>query len=575
MSTEHPHDEHLTLESLLEPSSWKLPGFRTDVPPTDPARSQTETLDRLDVSLALLAKYRNSLRPFSRLTSDILIIIFQQLVQDYSDPHEASFGSYSWMGVAQVCQIWRDVVLTSAILWTNISTRYPKYALACIERSGDAALSLVVYTGSSRDNVAAVLDAVLPHVKRLRRLIVPSNYLRSSDDTVHELLRPLVESPAPMLESLETEKIRADQGWVTMPTVFTGTTPGLRRLRIHFMVPEPSSVSLSNLRVLTLCGRKHTPIILAVSRFLDLLEGCPLVEILKVEKANFTASDVVESRRVELKHLQVFELGRADASPVMDIFSHLVIPECAIRMKVWMDRYEENKFHIGLPLPVDLDPNHHLHDIRKIHVDFMNGYEGVEITGATGAKASTPFWISGLITSNTISQLGDMDAIAGTVFKSLANAFDFDVLEEFAITEMRNNLRWTGYTKKLWMDTFRRMPMLKALYITLEGGYDEGICRALLAALSTRDERTGNFLCPNLESITVWGDKTWSSLQCYIMAEQRAKAGKPLKKVSMKLSHYTSFSDPADTDLPLLRQYVENVDLEPIDIEFPDFPEWS
>ena len=477
------------------------------------------------------------------------------------------------MGIAQVCQLWRDVALSSTILWTNISTRYPKSALACIERSGDAALSLFVYANSSRDNVAEVLGAMTPHVKRLRRLIIPSNYLRNSNETIHELLRPLMELPAPMLEVLETDKIRTDLGWVTMPTVFSGQTPNLTRLRIHFMVPEPTSVSLSRLRVLTICGRKHTPITLCVSRFLDLLEECPLLEIVKVEKSNFVRADDEENRQVELPRLRVLEMGRTDASAVMDVFEHIVMPACAIKLKVWMDRYQENRFYIGIPSPADLNPTHHLHDIRKIHVNYMNGYEGVEISGATGPNASTPFWISGLLTANTISNLGDMDAIAGTVFKSLAAAFDFDSLEEFAITEYRNNARWTGYTKKLWMDTFRRMPTLKALYITLDGGYDEGFSRPLLTALSTPDERTGCLPCPNLEKIVVSGDKTWSSLQCYIMAEQRANAGHPLKRVSMRLSHYASFSDPAETDLPLLRRFVETVDLEPIEIEIPELPE--
>ncbi|THH30376.1 hypothetical protein EUX98_g3836 [Antrodiella citrinella] len=566
---------HMSLDGLLEPSSWQLPYFTANATPGAPEQSITDTLDRLDVSLALLAKYRNSLRPFNRITADILVAIFRELARDYSDPHETSFGSYPWMGVAQVCQFWRDVALTSAILWTNISTRYPKSALACVERSGDASLSLFVYHNSSRDNVASVLEAMLPNIKRLRRLIVPSNYLRTSDDNIHELLRPLMEVPAPMLEVLETDKVRAEPGWVTMPTVFTGHTPSLTRLRIHVMVPEITSVSLSKLRVLTLCGRKHTPIIVGVSKFLDLLEACPLLEIVKVDKSNFSHAEDDESRNIELNHLRVLEMGRTDASAVMDVFSHLTIPECAIRLKVWMDRYEENKFHVGIPLPMDLNPTHHLRDIRKMHVSYMNGYEGVEISGATGAKGSTPFWISGLLTSSTITHLGDMDSIAGTVFKSLANAFDFDSLEEFAITEMRNNARWTGYTKKLWTDTFRRMPMLKSLYITLDGGYDEGICRAVLSALSTRDDRTGNFLCPILEKIVVWGDKTWSSLQCYKLAKERSKAGHPLKKVSMRLSHYTSFSDPAETDLPYLREYVECVDLEPMDIEFPEFPNWS
>ena len=57
------------------------------------------------------------------------------------------------------------------------------------------------------------------------------------------------------------------------------------------------------------------------------------------------------------------------------------------------------------------------------------------------------------------------------------------------------------------------------------------------------------------------------------MAEERHKAGHPLKRVSMRLPHYASFDNPDDTDLPLLRRYVETVNLEPVDIEFPGWPD--
>ena len=85
-------------------------------------------------------------------------------------------------------------------------------------------------------------------------------------------------------------------------------------------------------------------------------------------------------------------------------------------------------------------------------------------------------------------------------------------------------------------------------------------------------DRSGNLFCPHLESIDVYGDKTWSSLQCYAIAMARSEKGTPLKRVSMKLSHYATFADSSETDLPLLRKYVETVNLEPQDIVFPDFP---
>lgn len=524
------------------------------------------------MSLALLARYRNSLRPFNRLTPDILVLIFQELVAEHQDPHEDSFGSYPWMGLAQVCHFWRAVALKSPILWTQVSTRHPKAALASVERSAEAPLSLVVSTRSSDEKVSFVIQAILPHATRLRHLYLPSNYLKNSDGNIHQLVQPLVSSAAHMLETLETLKVRAEPGWIPMPIMFAGETPRLTRIKVHFMRPEIHSVSFARLKFLSFTGRKHTPITLNISGLLDILEATPSLEVFRAVKVTFEAPPEDESRKIEVPNLKLLELGRDKASVMADIMNRLILPECAIRLKVWFDRYEDSKFFMGFPHIDDLEPTHPLRDIRKVHVNYLNGYEGIEICGA---MAKNPFTIYGYLESNTISNLGDMDSIAGTVFQSLTKAFDFDSLEEFAITEMRNNARWTGFTKKVWMDTFRRMPKLKSLHITLDGCYDEGISRSILAALSTLDDRTNGLLCPSLERISVWGDKTWSSLCCHRMALDRQKGGHPLKHLSMKLSHYASFSDPSDTDLPYLREVVETVDLEPVDIQFPDFPELS
>ena len=269
-----------------------------------------------------------------------------------------------------------------------------------------------------------------------------------------------------------------------------------------------------------------------------------------------------------MENLQLLQLGRGKASLVSDFLSRLDIPDCAIKVKVHFDRYDENKFFMGFPLPHELDSDHPLNDIRKIHISWINGREGVEIFGATANK---PFLIHGYIEGDTVANLGDMDVISGTFFQSIIRAFNFDSLEEFAMTEYRNSYRWQGIGKKGWEDTFRRMPKLKSFHLTSDGGYDEGFSRSILAALEGVD-RSGNLFCPHLESIDVYGDKTWSSLQCYAIAMARSEKGTPLKRVSMKLSHYATFADSSETDLPLLRKYVETVNLEPQDIVFPDFP---
>ncbi|KAI0797636.1 hypothetical protein C8Q75DRAFT_739100 [Abortiporus biennis] len=560
----------LTLSALLHPKEWKLPGWNdSNFPPQ--AKHSNETLAQLDHSLALLSRYRNSLRPHNRLTPDILVIIFQVLADEHSWPTDSGFGAYPWKGIAQVCHFWREVTLSSAILWTQLSTRHSTAALACVERSGEAPLSLVIHENSSNEKVSSVLKAVAPHINRLQRFFLPINWLKATDGNIHHLLQPILSSPAPMLETLVTPKIRDDSPWIPLPTLFTGHTPNLTHLDICFLRPELRSLSFGRLKTLSFRGRKRAPITMSVSALLDLLEASPNLEVLKTVKVTFSPADEDDTRKVTLDCLKLLEIGREKASVVAEILNRIIFPNStSFHLNVWLDRYEDNKFYIGVPSMELLNLDHTLRDIKKMQINYLNGYEAVEILAVT---SNTSFSINGHLESTTVTNLGDMDAIAGTVFKSLMRSFDFEHLEEFGITEYRNNARWTGFTTQIWTQTFRSMPNLKALYVCLDGCYDEGFSRAILSALSSRDERNGRLLCPSLESLSVSGDKTWSSLQCYNMAEQRSNGGYPLKRVSMRLSHYASFSDPSDTDLPLLRRYVETVDLEAREMSLPEFPE--
>ncbi|KAK7693771.1 hypothetical protein QCA50_003343 [Cerrena zonata] len=563
--------QHLSLDSLLDIPSWQLPGWDDSlaVHGHSAQKPDADTVDKLDVSLAILSRYRNSLRPFNRLTSDILVLIFSQLLSEHADPHNDRFGSYPWMGVAQVCHFWRHVALTTPLLWTHISTRYCTAALACIERSSEAGLSLFIYEDSNEATMSKVLTAIIPHIHRLRHLYVPSNMMKDDNGNIRQVLQPLINSKAPALETFETQFIRFNAAWIPMHTLFTGHTPSLTRLKLHFMLPRLSAASFGKLRVLSFTGRKSTPTTLPMSDFLDILEACPLLEQLRAEKFTLEAARNDDTRKVTLENLQLLQLGRSKGSLVADFLNRLHIPECAIKLKVHFDRYDENKFFMGIPLPHELDSDHPLNDIRKMHISWMNGRDGVEIFGAT---LNQPFHIHGFIEGDTVSNLGDMDVISGTFFQSIIRAFNFDSLEEFGMTEYRNSYRWQGISKKGWEDTFRRMPKLKAFHLTSDGGYDEGFSRSILAALEGPD-RSGNLFCPQLESLDVHGDKTWSSLQCYEIALARKEKGHPLKRVSMKLSHYATFSDSSETDLPLLRKHVETVNLEPQDISFPEFPE--
>jgi hypothetical protein len=504
-------------------------------------------------------------------------MIFAELENDHWDPFQASFGSYSWMIIAKVCHAWREVVLGAPIFWRQLNTKFPSAALAALERSGDAGLCLAIHSDSYSDDALkekalAVVEAVAKQMHRLRWLYVRSDILKADNDQISYLLQPLVKHAAPMLEHLVTQKVRGNGNMIALPTLFNGDTPQLHRLRIHYVSPQLSSISVHRLKHLEFCGRKHTPIVMGISAFLDILEKCPSLKCLDVMKVTWQPAAEDDQRKVRLDNLKYLHMGREKASVMADIMNRLIIPECAVQLQVWYDRYEDNKFHIGIPPEHLLSIDHPLRNITKLHLQFLSGYEGLLIKGQTKGM---PFEIHGFLESDTVTNLGDMDAISCTVFQSVVRALDLEHVEDFCMTEMRSNSRWTTFTRKVWTELFRKTPFLKSFSMFTDPCYDEGFYRAILAAFAHIDERTGKLLCPELERLSVCGDKTWSSLRCYTMAQARHEAGCPLQQVSMRLSHYASFDDPEDTDLPLLRKYVKTVDLNPVEMTFPDWPDTS
>ncbi len=447
--------------------------------------------------------------------------------------------------------------------------------MSALERSCDSGICLAIPTDSFSDDAIKnraleVVEAVAKQMHRLRWLYVRSDVLKSDNDQMSYLLQPLVQHPAPMLEHFITQKIRIGGLMLPLPTLFAGQTPQLHKLRVHYAFPSTTSVTLDKITNLEFCGRKHTPIVMGISDLLDVLEKMPSLKVLDIVKVSWQPAAEEDTRKIELPNLKTLNMGREKGSVMADIMDRLIIPECAFKLQVWYNRYDENKFHVGVPAEHRLAIDHPLRKIKKLHLQFLTGHEGVLIKGQ---MTEMPFEIHGILEADTIGHLGDMDAISGTVFQSLVNSFDLESVEEFGMTELRTNSRWTTYTKKVWTDLFRRMPNLKAFSMLTDPCYDEGFYRSILSVLSSPDTRTGKLLCPELETLCVCGDKTWSSLQCYVMAQQRHEAGHPLKRVSMSLSHYASFNDPEDTDLPLLRKFVETVDLNPVEITFPEWPD--
>ncbi|KAI0748520.1 hypothetical protein C8Q80DRAFT_744096 [Daedaleopsis nitida] len=571
--TEAPSQTRLTLTHLLNPNLWDLPEWNG--PHTTDPHNIAEKVDSLDQSVALLKRYRNSLRPIHRLSPDILALVFVDLVRDYDVPLSSTFGSCSWTYFAHVCYRWRAIALACSSLWTQVSTRYPDAALTCLERSVDAPLTFVVDYQANVTNSKDIVDRILTQMSRVHRIYIPWMHLHGDDGNVSQLLSTLIDAPAPNLETFHLYHVRNDGKCFALPPIFGGNTPRLSSLKLCYSYPRMGCVTYTNLKELYIRGRKRDLITMELSQLLQILEAAPVLEVLLTVKARFIMNDQPEDgeqppRQIRLDNLRRIDIARCSASVTTSLLSRLIIPNCHLRISVWLERRSDFRFLFGIP--DSLSEGHSLRNIRKLQVAYRSAAGGVIIGGMAGGH---PFQVIATVAQGT--DIGDMPTVSGPLLLHIAKTLDLSQLEEFTIAETQYYHPHIGFSKEIWQQVLTQMSSLRTLHIRLQNITDSGFCRVILSALSTPDAITGKLTCPLLETITVVDDKTWSSLQWWRFAKARKAQGHALKRLSLCMPHYENVEDMADTDLTELREVVENVDLDPPDIpdvEFPNNPVW-
>lgn len=497
-------------------------------------------------------------------------------MEDYDDPlNFSTFGACSWGYLAHICWRWRMVALGCSTLWTQISTRYPQAALICLERSVDAPFAFLIDEHATVDSAKEVVERVLPHMGRIRHLYVAWTQLHDDDGNVSPLFSILIDAPAPQLETFHLYRLRTDGKCFALPLLFGGHTPRLSFLKLSYSYPRVDSATFSNLKELYIKGRKRDLITMEVAQLLEILESCPLLEVFVTVKARFVHNQSLEEedqpmRQVRLDNMRRIDIARCSASVVTDLLSRLIVPNCQVRISVWLERRSDFRFLFGVP--DNLSEGHPLRDIRKLQIVYRSSAGGVIIEGMTRTH---PFQIIATIPSG--SDIGDMPTVSGPLLLSIAKTFDLALLEEFTISETHHYNPHIGFSKEVCLQVLAQMPLLRALHIRLQSITDSGFCRVILSALATADEITGKALCPLLDTITLVDDKTWSSLQWWKFAQARKSQGHPLKRLSLCLPHYENVEDMAGTDLTELREVVETVDLDPPDmphVHFQDNIAW-
>ncbi|TCD71754.1 hypothetical protein EIP91_005520 [Steccherinum ochraceum] len=256
----------------------------------DRQRERQELLGRIS---ELKLRY-NALAESAVLPDELLVEIFK--IYALLEIGDRRF-CYSWFKITHVCRHWRDVALQAPVLWSTISfagnTKHPGRALEQLARSGTAPLHLHIFFPKPLCSASTNLTLSIPRAR--------SVYFECEETVAG--LSDAAPSDAPSLSSVKMEGDFAVQllRHCRMPRLQDAHLKA-QTFSWHHGVVQPSITKLS--------VRVESTFIEPVSTFIQVLQGMPLLEELKV-RGRFPRrvdSAVVPSQSVSLPHLAELEL---------------------------------------------------------------------------------------------------------------------------------------------------------------------------------------------------------------------------------------------------------------------------
>ncbi|KDR65857.1 hypothetical protein GALMADRAFT_162350 [Galerina marginata CBS 339.88] len=292
---------------------------------------EREVAEQLDLANYILSKMRvrgNALLHVNRIPVELLALIFE-LTQDLKSPcfppetNDEIRDSNSWLTVTHVCQHWRRIVISVPSLWQNIflgleTKHQDELRDMFASRTGTIAINLTqnfkrqdFISSSSAYSIAKLRVFLVNHQSRLRSLHLSSEAVKISKE-----IWGLLEDEFPALESLhlrfgsEVHGVPGMRG--KLSKILGGRPSNLRRLSLHHISSWPYNLqTFSQLTHLSLRSqlRDRRP---AFSAFLEMLEGCPLLQIIVLHDAGPLRDNAHLSytgRSVRLAFLQRIEIS--------------------------------------------------------------------------------------------------------------------------------------------------------------------------------------------------------------------------------------------------------------------------
>jgi hypothetical protein len=474
-----------------------------------------ELVTTLTEAISIIRYRYNAARPVNRLSPEILAVIFGMVQERPSDYRPAARPSiYRWLVVTSVCRYWRETAITFSSLWTSINIC--DYRRGCqdatrtfLERSAAAPLR-VYYARPERWNRLQLIDKstlelVASASTRFREFHMTPRLITQS--SVWEHFR----HPAPLLESLTLGSSAGGDHDFVLPTLFANSTPCLKKLTMQYFCSWPGNnfVNLTHITLYQHSEANRQPL----AQFLDFLRASPLLEELALIEAEpqygNAASLPGDLEPVILNHLRVLEIGDWQGPEQISTFVCRLVLPFEVDIHIWGEEIEliRDNADVSTLYPANASHTARLRDLTKLRISIPP------------ENRSSSFQAI-LVSGSTLDMQGHFNASQVLPIASICSLL--------TINEMWLTFHRVAPTVQEYKELFGTMLSLKMLLI--QGISVRAILNALGRSSPLQDVNTPP-LCPNLDTLHLYGEMDQCPLILHTFAEHRAKHGQPIRQL--------------------------------------------
>ena len=276
--------------------------------------------------LKKICSLESILQPINRLPKDIFIRIPRFFVNEKGDYHYNAFPmNKPLITMTHVCRSWRNVLLSTPTLWTQIDfskSAYSQQAEGFLRRSGNQLLDVHQFL-ESEDHVEPFLSTTLHNIHRLRSLEIVS-FLWHLERVLTRFTRS-----APELKHLtiSNDPNITDRDMRLHKTIFEDRLPKLTTLTLHRICTNLRDFNFPSLTRFTFVTGTEV----SVRNLTSFFERCPLLEFIRISLRYMPQPPTAPPRRrVLLATLQELRLDQTACTT--GLLDHLVLPKCTEMM---------------------------------------------------------------------------------------------------------------------------------------------------------------------------------------------------------------------------------------------------